>query len=267
MSGHYELFIATDAAELWSRIDTAADRFFEVARAVPVDLRLNGSTWTTRDAVGHLLTVIRRYTHGPTLGETPRDVDRINDEELAALGAVPCAELLDQLERELKSTRELFAPEGLDLRMRVPFHGGANIDFAAALSNIIGELLIHGYDVAQAAGRPWALDDRDALLILNGGVQILPAYAVRNTPQSLRVRLSVPGALPWLLDFNRGQLTSTPSSEDADVDAVVRVPAPTLTLALYSRLSAPMALRGGLRVVGGRRPWRILRLPALIERP
>jgi len=267
MTEHYQLFVATDARELWSRIETAADRFFELARAVPPDLQLKGSAWTTRDVVGHLLTVIRRYTHGATLGETPRDVDRINDEELAALGSVACAELLDQLERELKLTREFFAPDGLDLHMRVSFHGGAQIDFAAALSNIIGELLIHGLDVARAAGRPWPLDERDALLILNGVVQILPAYAVRDTDRSLRVRLSVPGARPWLLSFDRGQLTSAPANSDDTADVVVRVPASTLALTVYSRLSTPAALRGGLRVVGGRRPWRIVRLPRLVERP
>ena len=267
MSGGYELFTATDAAELWARIDADAQRFFELVRSVPPDLPLKGSTWTTREVVGHLLTVIRRYTRGPTLGETPRDVDRINDEELAALGAAPCTELLDQLERELKLARELYAPEALDLHMKVSFHGGVRIDFAAALGNVIGELLIHGLDLAAAAGRPWSLDDRDAVLILNGVLQILPAYAVRDTHRSLRVRLSVPGARPWLLDFHRGELTSAPAETGVASDVVVRAPASTLALTLYSRLSTTRAVRGGMRVVGGRRPWRLARLPALVERP
>lgn len=267
MSNRYELFIATDAAELWARIEADAQRFFDLVRSVPPDLPLKDSSWTTREVVGHLLTVIRRYTQGPTLGETPRDVDRINDEELAALGSVPCAELLDQLERELKLARELYPPEGLDLHMKVSFHGGVQIDFTAALSNVIGELLVHGLDLAAAAGRPWSLDDRDALLILNGVLQILPAYAVRATHHSLRVRLSVPGGRPWLLDFDRGELTSAPADEGAPSDVVIRVPAPTLALTLYSRLSTAAAVRGGMRVVGGRRPWRIARLPRLVERP
>jgi len=265
--GAYELFTSTDAAELWSRIGVAADRFAALAGSVEANEHLHGSTWTPRDVVGHLLTVVRRYTHGPTLGETPRDVDRINADELAGLGDRPREELLDELAVEMKLVRELWGPDILDLRMRIPFHGGVTVDAAAAMSNLIGEFLLHGRDIAMTAGKAWAIEDRDAVLILNGVMQILPAYAVRSATKSLRVKVVVPGARAWLLDFRHGELSSEPAVTPHRVDVVVRARAEALMLLLYARLSPRQAARRGVLVVGGRRPWRVAWLPSMLEQP
>lgn len=50
-------------------------------------------------------------------------------------------------------------------------------------------------------------------------------------------------------------------------DAVLRLPASTLVLVLYQRIGAFTALRQGLRIVGGRRPWVALKLQSHFERP
>jgi len=263
----YELFTTTDVAELWSRIDAAGERFLGLARDVDEALSLRNSTWSANDVVGHVLTVVRRYTQGPTLGDTPRDVDRINADELATIADVPYRERIDDLARELKVMREMWSSETLDLHGRVPFHGGTTVDIAAALTNMIGELLLHGYDVARSAERPWPLHERDCVLILNGVLQILPAYANRSSEASLRLKLVTKGAQRWLLAFDRGQLTSEPASRGQEVDVVVRTPASTLVLALYSRLSPWAAACKGMYVVGGRHPWRVLRLGSLLEKP
>jgi hypothetical protein len=234
----YELFTATTAHELWERIDVAAHRFTGLLEQVSPDLPVRDSAWSARDVAAHVLTVVRRYTQGPTLGDTPRDVDRINRDELAAVGDASCDDLLADLRAELKLARELFAPEQLDLHVRIPFHGGAQVDLAAALSNVIAEFLVHGYDVACSADRPWPLDERDCVLILNGVVQIVPAYANRSATASLRVKLVVPGAREWLLAFDRGQLASAPAEGDDPVDVVVRASARSAVLALYGRESS-----------------------------
>ena len=263
----YELFTSTDAAELWSRIDVAAERFAALAASADPGLRLHNSSWTTRDSVGHVLTVVRRYTHGPTLGETPRDVDRINADELAALGDTSCAELLDDLRAELKLARELWGPDTLDLRMRIPFHGGVTVDAAAGMSNLIGEFLLHGRDLARTARQAWPIEARDAVLILNGVMQILPAYAVRSDTRSLRVKVSVAGARPWLLGFESGELSSEPAVAPQPADVAVRARAEALMLLLYARLSPLQAALQGVVVVGGRKPWRVAWLPSLLEQP
>ena len=51
------------------------------------------------------------------------------------------------------------------------------------------------------------------------------------------------------------------------VDAVLRVPASTLTQLLYQRIGPFTAVRRGLRIVGGRRPWLALELMSYFDRP
>jgi hypothetical protein len=50
-------------------------------------------------------------------------------------------------------------------------------------------------------------------------------------------------------------------------DAVLRLPASTLAQVLYQRIGPFTAVRRGLRIVGGRRPWVALKLQSYFERP
>lgn len=268
----YRRFASTDQQELLGRIDAARDRFLEVVRMVDPELRPSGSAWTVRDITGHLLTVVRRYLRRPVSGgeglaASPREVDRLNAAELAALGDASRDQLATDLVAEMDVLRQRYSAGPLDLEATAPFHGGVTIDMAAGMSNLIAELLIHGRDVARAAGRPWAIEERDAVLVLNGVMQILPAYARRTARQPLRARLDVAGAAPWMLDFADGRLASRPAQPGESADTVIRAPATALLLLLYSRLSVAAAVRAGMLVVGGRRPWRAVRLSRVLEKP
>jgi uncharacterized protein (TIGR03083 family) len=268
----YRYLTATDAAELLGRVAAARDRFVALAGSVDPSLQPAGSTWTARDITGHLLTVLRRYTRRDRsstegLADSPREVDRLNAVQLAALGDTPRDALLADLVAESNLLLGAFPPDSVDLHTRYPFHGGVTVDLAAGFGNLVGEFSIHGRDLALAAGRPWPIEERDAVLILNGVMQIIPAYARRSATQPLRVRLDIRTAAPWLLDFAGGSLTSRAAEPGEPVDVVLRAPAQTLVLSLYSRLSTLAAARAGMLVVGGRRPWRIVRLSRLVEKP
>lgn len=272
VSQPYELLVRTDAHELWSRIDDAAARYRDLATSVDDSLPLRASSWCARDVTGHLLTVLRRYTNREVSGSsglapTPRGVDELNAAELAALAGMGTDQLLADIAIELKTIREVFGPDAVDLHMTVPFHAGATVDIAAGLANLVGEFLVHGWDVARAAGRAWPIAEVDARLVLNGVVQMLPNYVKRDARGALAIRLNLPDARPWLLDIRDGSGVSRPWRPGDRVDAVLRAPAATMVLAMYGRISLGSATRHGLRVVGGRRPWRSITLPSLIERP
>ena len=158
-------------------------------------------------------------------------------------------------------------PPTLDLHVRYPFHGGVFIDAAGGLSNLVGEFLIHGYDIARAAGRPWAIEARDALLIMNGVLQISPAYAEPGATGPLKICLRSRGAADWVLDFNGGRLDSRAAAPGEAADVVMRAPAETLLLVFYSRIGTLASLRGGMLVTGGRRPWRIATLAKHLQKP
>ncbi len=268
----YQQFVALDAQELWDRIDRAQARFTALVESVGPDLVAAGSTWTTRDVVGHLLTVARRYTERDItstegLGDSPRAVDAINRAELLALQGLDMDDLLSQLQLQMKAIKAALPPDGTDLAQRFPFHGGVSIDAAGGLSNLIGEFLLHGRDLAHKALHPWKIDPRDALLIINGVLQIIPGYAEPTATAPLKVRLRAEGAVDWMLAFDQGKLDSRPAVAQEAADVVLKAPPETLLLVLYSRIGATASLRMGLRVVGGRRPWRVTQVPKYLQQP
>jgi uncharacterized protein (TIGR03083 family) len=269
----YEKLVSTTPAELWRRIDLAHDRFAQLMAEVPDGLALPSSTWTARDLAGHLLTVARRYTRpgvrtSQGLADSPRSVDDLNASELAELDGTPKGDLLAALAEQLEAVRAAHpASDDCDLHDQFPFHGGVIVDRAAALSNLLGEFLVHGRDLATAARRPWPIEPLDARLILNGVMQIVPAYANRKATGELHLQLRVPGARRWALCFAEGRVTSRPAQDSDRPDVVLRAPADVLMLALYSRLTPAEGTRRGMVPIGGRRPWRIVRLPGLLEAP
>ncbi|HVU60374.1 MAG TPA: maleylpyruvate isomerase family mycothiol-dependent enzyme [Mycobacteriales bacterium] len=271
MAQAYQRFITTDGLELWDRIDHAQARLTELARAVGPQAVVAGSSWTARDLVGHILTVARRYTERDIrstdgLGDTVREVDVLNDRELHELGSLDMTELLAQLDAQMDKVRGEFPAHEVDLRERFPFHGGTTIDAAGGLSNLVGEFLIHGRDLARGLGRPWTIDSRDALLIMNGALQVTPGYAEPTATGTLRVLVRTAGAVDWMLAFAGGRLDSRPATRDEPVDVVLTGPAETLLLMFYSRIGTVESLRGGLRV-GGPRPWRVARLSKHLQKP
>jgi uncharacterized protein (TIGR03083 family) len=262
----YRKFVQTDAVEMWARVDAAHQRFADLVSSVDPELRAHRSEWTARDVTGHVLTVLHRYSRTveesrTRLGDSPRGVDELNAIELAALGEMTRDEMLAQFAEHL-AVYETAIPAHLatDLTPTGRFHSGLFIDRAAGLANLLAEFLIHGRDVAVAAERPWPIAARDAALILNGNMQMIPAYSNHKSGAVLRVRLRTPGAEPWLLDFDRGTLTSRPLESTDRPDVVLRAPAEALALMLYSRLSPGAALRAGIVPIGGRRPWRVSEL-------
>lgn len=105
------------------------------------------------------------------------------------------------------------------------------------------------------------------LLIARGLMQIGPAYVSSEitTATDIAVALHLPGARPYLIHVHDGIAEMRQRRHDDRPDAVLRAPASTATLMLYQRIGAFTAIRRGLRVVGGRRPWRALKLQSCFE--
>jgi len=268
-------FCETTGHELLERLDVAAARFLDVARSVDPGSPVPDLTWDARTLVAHVLTVVYRYTRRDPdtregLAGTIEEVTPLNQSEAAAVvRSHTHDEVLALLGDELEHLRGLYDPATLDLYRRYPFHVGATIDAAGAGGNLIGELLVHGLDLARAARRPWSIDDRDAELMLNGWFQIIPSFVNRDyaARRPLDLRLMIGGARPWAIVVRDGVATSGPAGDGGRPDSVVRVPASTMVLAATKRLSTAAAVRRGMRVVGGRRPWRVLRMNHLFHMP
>ena len=257
---------STTSAELHDRTEQAYAQFTKLLHSVEPAAPLKHGSWTSWDVAAHLLTVLTRYTRRDFasrdgLAPTAEALTADNARELRALGAVDMAELVRRLNTEFRAYRELDLP----LEQMFPFHGMQLIDGAGARSNVLGELLIHGYDLASSTGRPWPLQQRDLLLVLNGALQVAGGWLDPTKADGLRleVALHIRGGRPQILHIADGVGVVQDRLPADRPDTVIRSPAVPLALLLYGRLSLPAAIRRGVLITGGRRPWTGLRVPQL----
>ena len=96
----------------------------------------------------------------------------------------------------------------------VPFFGGATIELAAQSAILLGEFVIHGYDVARSIGRPWPIEAAHARLIIAAVTALLPRYVDQASAARLtatyQVRLR--GGPSFQVRFDRGTATVGPHS-------------------------------------------------------
>ena len=257
---------ATTAAELEDRTERAFAQFTKLLRTVEPDAPLKTGSWTSWDVAAHLLTVLTRYTRRDFavrdgLAATAEALTTNNARDLRALGDVDMAELLRRLDSEFDAYRKVDLP----LEQMFPFHGMQLIDGAGARSNMLGELLIHGYDLASSTSRAWPLQQRDLLLVLNGALQVAGAWLNTDKADGLQldVALHIRGGHPQILHIADGAGIVRERLPSDRPDSVISSPAVPLALLLYGRLTLPTAIRRGVLITGGKRPWTGLRVPNL----
>ncbi|WP_201377410.1 maleylpyruvate isomerase N-terminal domain-containing protein, partial [Mycobacterium intracellulare] len=166
--------------------------------------------WTVQQVVAHVLTVAHRYrelAHGREYRRAGAagEVAVINQAELEAVLA-PVGELADQLQALAPEIDGYFDTLTHD-RPTVRFHAGAVVDGITAQTNWLGELLLHGYDIARAVKAPWELRERDMLLVSRGMMQIGSGYPLRAgvSPETdVCVEFQLPAARPYLIHIHGG---------------------------------------------------------------
>jgi hypothetical protein len=256
--------VTTTAVELADRIGAAHRDFEALVESVDNGVVANG--WSARDTAAHLLTVINRYNEfsPDRLAADPRGVDSINAVEMAAWASASTGECLDQLRCEIATFDQRWgAASGIPLDFPFPFHGGATIDYQAAMTNALAEFVMHGYDLATAAGVPWPVHARDAELFCGFGSQILPAYVRAGFAGTAAIEVRVSGMLPWVLHVDGPvRRSALLHANDAPTMTVEADPA-TFILAAYGRLDATAAASRGMRI-GGSTP---IAFDLLLERP
>lgn len=241
------------ASEVVSALESAWSQFVALLRDLdPVDgdRRVPHLEWTVSETAVHVLTTIRRGAD-PRRAGTVDDLGALNDlciEEIAERDLHAIADLLD---RELREARPALRLARLLWALRVgrwltiKLHAGTEADFPTAASSPLIDLLVHGYDVATAVDRPWAIDPSHASVAVRG---CLPSAwpwiheSVLHGPEQ-RVAVRLPDSQALDLRVGAGRFTSRPiraaAAADATVDPV------ELCLALCGRItpSDPMIAR------------------------
>ena len=93
----------------------------------------------------------------------------------------PVPELADQIQRPRPELDSFFDAVSEDGR-RFAFHAGAVISGLTGQTNWLGELLLHGHDVARAVKAPWELPERDMRPSRADSCRLLPPTYEPATP-------------------------------------------------------------------------------------
>ncbi len=253
----------TDLAPVAAALRTATGRFAALVESAPdPEVRIPPTAWTLRETAAHLVTVVPRYGQGArSEGEwvdDPRDLPELNGRQLQELGRPQPAQLAARLRADMESLLDQMAGYG-GAAPRYRFHGGQHIHADTALGVLLGELLIHGWDISRVVRTRWPISADDVALVWHGVAPILPGWVdpdrARGHTASYAVHLR--GGRTYGLSFVDGRLTVGPAQR---VDAHVGGDPVAVLLALYRRLSPWRGLLSGRLVAWGRRPWLALSL-------
>jgi uncharacterized protein (TIGR03083 family) len=240
-------------------IDRLADRFAALATSAPDPAApIPDSQWTVRDATAHVITVIRRLMDGPegrgTFVPDPRDLAALNDTQIKALGGLDMAELAARLRRDLAALAAQVRAYGT-APPSFSFHGGEPVAADLALGVLVGELVVHGWDIARAVARPWPIEPGDVELTLDGVEPILPGWVDRDRAGSLTAtfELRLRGGSTRRWSFRDGRLATTATGGRPDV--TISADPVALLLVFYRRQSQWSHILRGRMLAWGRRPW------------
>lgn len=283
MAHHGVMALPTIALpETRNALSPAAGRLADLLRSLPdTRARIPGSRWTVGDAAAHVVMNMRTealvaageavsWAQGATSAPgTPRGVAELNAQGVAAEAERDPRALADMLVMAVSDFLAASATLPADHPMPSQyFQGPMALDLAGVTGAELGEMLVHGYDIAKATGRPWPVADGDARLALRAALRLVSAYVNPDTARGhtggydLRIR----GGPRLVIRFTDGR-ASLEQPGGALVDCHILAAPVALLFVLYGRTPQWGPIAKGQLVTWGRRPWRALGFKQLFLNP
>jgi hypothetical protein len=151
---------------------------------------------------------------------------------------------------------------------------GATVRLSTLTYHLLNETVMHGYDIAHAAGRPWRIEPAHAAMVLGRFIvpilQALDSRAMVNGAKAAGVRagydLRIRGGDRFHFLFDDGELhVVEPSSRK--VDCHLSADPAAFLMVVWNRESQWMAIARGKLLAWGRKPWLGPQFRALIRNP
>jgi uncharacterized protein (TIGR03083 family) len=215
--------------------------------------------WTVRDAAAHLVGGTALYRElalgapSPVPVLTPDALAHFNDERIADVAASGPALLGEHLAHEVAGF--VAATDGRPGGQPVCWHGRIPVDLAQLTCVLLGEYVVHGYDLATALDAPWPVDPGHAALVLHGygPLQAHSTDPVTAAGHTAAYGIDLGGDARSTVRFTDGAVTVTPGAP-GPVDCEIGSDPVTFLLVGTGRLSQWAAVALGLLRAGGPRP-------------
>jgi hypothetical protein len=186
-----------------------------------------GLDWNVGEAVAHVLTVVRRGFADRRRSANAAATADLNQVCLDETPERNLAVLVDLLRADVHIALDLVFPKVEEDRV-FAFHGGVQTTMTPALRILLGEYVIHGYDIARAVGRPWTITEAEAFLLVPG--PLLGAW-VRPDAAEEAYELRLGEAPPIRFDVGPGRLAVS----EGTGGTVIAMDAVAFVLAFYNR--------------------------------
>lgn len=243
--------------------------------------------WCIREVAAHIGTVsLVDYvaaTEAPAEGDLTNLVEEARMATLDTLGDFNTKAVEREQERDLAVLARqvgdnvravLDETADMDPATERTWVGGLTLPASAIVTHLLSELLVHGYDIARAAGHEFRIADEDAALVFDGFLMPvlrspqLPVFAGERAGEArpVRAEMRVSGCQRVVITVDQfGLAVREPDGSAVDVRVAAR--ATPMLLVMYRRISPVLpSVRGQVRA-WGLRPWRLRRLMHVMELP
>ncbi|GAA1267024.1 maleylpyruvate isomerase family mycothiol-dependent enzyme [Sphaerisporangium rubeum] len=262
----------------WATARTAlketGDRFAALVTSVPDPAVMATKDWTIAETAAHVVVISRMYTALARADGTPFPIDGLDSAvapvTIETVGLFNDISLERFTERDLKVlaarlrddiTEILRVTENADPSAPVIWLGSSVVPLGGLFAHLVNELLLHGWDIATAAGVRWPIPSRHAALFFDLfllGMLRNDTGDLLNRPgpvssRRIAVRFHSRHTTPARLVAQAGRITAEPPGPGTD--AHIAFDPATLNLMLFGRISQPRAVLTGGLIAWGRRPW------------
>ena len=168
----------------------------DAARPVP---RLD---WNVAETVAHVLTVVRRGFADRRRSESAEATAALNQTVLDELPERDLGALAELLRADVHTALDVVFPKVPEDRV-FAFHGGMQTTMTPALRIVLGEYVVHGWDIACAVDRPWTITEAESLLLVPSD---LCSGWIRPGAEQQRYELRLTGHAPVRFEIGPGRL-------------------------------------------------------------
>jgi hypothetical protein len=156
-----------------------------------------------------------------------------------------------------------------DHEISTPWYGpGATLALPSATCLLLGEQVVHGYDIAKAVKREWPISTADALLVFEAVKSLLPMAADPDAIAGLSAtfEIHVGRHSQFAVAVHDGTVEVGPV-DGRRIDCHIAAGPVALMMIGYGRLNQWRAIAGGRVFTWGRKPWLGVRFVNLFFNP
>ncbi len=251
--------------------DRALNRVAELVRGIPEQSDQALPEWTIAQTAAHLTGVVGAYIDIAAGQGSPytdiRNVAATNTELLARVTDRTPFLLAEQIQALRPALAAAIGDEPDGYR---PGHEGVPLLRSTAVARILGEAVVHGWDIATAAQRMWWIEPSDAALIFRSFLPFLPRFVHPENAHGVNARFDIrirkfPEARA-VFAFRDGQLTVEGEPQGRVDCTIVGAPA-SMILVIHRRIGLWNPIGRGQMVAWGTKPWLAFRLVSLFDPP